>query len=421
MGRGDRERLNTMDKPKDVFLCHSSTDRTFANRLAKDLQSAGLTVWLDEAEIKVGDSLISKITSGIHDSEFVVAILSPAAVSSSWVKYELKTAMNLEIHEKRVKVLPIIYQNCDLPEFILDKRYLTFTTDEHYGKSLHNMISSIKDYIFQMGEHYLEIKIREIGGEYIRHSDEQGSISRYIQLPDHDSSRRLIAIQLKIGAIHLIRETPNFVRIRLQKKEIITDIATIIVWMTDNQPDRYALWQSTTVANPRTKTIKITKRSVFDPRNLPKLLELARNWTGRPNVPMLKSRPLGLTCVRDVCNAAWKYYSGWRHLGSHSPKFGRVDVTLKAWRHITRVSSPQQEIIHKLSLLPCAKELIERTNKSTIFWKINAEKELYLLKGLCSTRYREDILVEVILEVSKINGKIVSTKLYSVHERRGPW
>lgn len=298
-------------KPKDVFLCHSWLDRPFVNRLAAGLQSAGLTVWLDEAEIGIGDSLLEKINSGIYESEFVAAILSPAAVSSPWVRQELDTAMNLEIRGDKTRVLPLLYQNCELPGFILTKRYLDFTDDANFGGSLSELIHAIKRRIFQVGESYIATKVREMGGEYVRTSDVQDSINGQIQLPDRDSGRQFyIAVQLKTGAAHLARETSRFVRIRLRRKEIMvgqsSNIPAIVIWVSDDQPDRYALWQAATVADPRARSIKIPKKSVFDLNVLAKLLELSRNWTGRPHVPILKSSPLGLTRVRDVRSDAWE-------------------------------------------------------------------------------------------------------------------
>lgn len=44
-----------------LFLSHSSADKTFVEKLAKDLEGVGVNVWFDKWEIKVGDSLTGKI------------------------------------------------------------------------------------------------------------------------------------------------------------------------------------------------------------------------------------------------------------------------------------------------------------------------------------------------------------------------
>ena len=65
-----------------IFLSHSHRDKPFARRLAADLRHAGHMVWIDEAEIQIGDSLIEKIRDGIDRVEFVAAILSSASIES---------------------------------------------------------------------------------------------------------------------------------------------------------------------------------------------------------------------------------------------------------------------------------------------------------------------------------------------------
>ena len=54
-----------------IFLSHSHADKDFARRLAMDLKRAGVRIWLDEAELKIGDSLIEKIREGIDQMEYL--------------------------------------------------------------------------------------------------------------------------------------------------------------------------------------------------------------------------------------------------------------------------------------------------------------------------------------------------------------
>ena len=72
-----------------IFLSHSSTDHRFVHRLGGDLRSEGITVWIDESEIRVGDSFIRKIQEAIRTLYFIGIILSPDSVASNWVQLEL--------------------------------------------------------------------------------------------------------------------------------------------------------------------------------------------------------------------------------------------------------------------------------------------------------------------------------------------
>ena len=45
---------------KSVFLSHNHADKPFVRKLASDLENHDIKCWLDEAEMKIGDSLIQK-------------------------------------------------------------------------------------------------------------------------------------------------------------------------------------------------------------------------------------------------------------------------------------------------------------------------------------------------------------------------
>jgi TIR domain len=126
-----------------VFLSHNHADKPFVRRLAADLDNQGIPYWLDEAEIKIGESLIEKIRAGIDKVDFVAVVLSPNSVASPWVQREVDVAMNQEIMGRRVKVLPLMYRACDLPGFLLGKRYADFTEDTRYANALEDLVKSI--------------------------------------------------------------------------------------------------------------------------------------------------------------------------------------------------------------------------------------------------------------------------------------
>lgn len=118
-----------------IFLSHSHEDKTFARKLAGDLRKEGHAVWIDEAEINIGDSLIEKIREGLDSVDYVAAILSTSSINSNWVTKELDLASNREIEENRVVVLPLMFEQVDLPGFLKGKYYGDFTSIEKYDGS----------------------------------------------------------------------------------------------------------------------------------------------------------------------------------------------------------------------------------------------------------------------------------------------
>lgn len=74
----------------DVFISHASEDKDAVARPLRDaLARRGVTVWLDEAQMRVGDSLRRKIDDGIRSSRFGVVVLSDAFFRKGWTHHEL--------------------------------------------------------------------------------------------------------------------------------------------------------------------------------------------------------------------------------------------------------------------------------------------------------------------------------------------
>jgi TolB-like protein len=143
-----RDSLTMKSKEKDrsrpsIFLSHSHSDKDFARKLAKDLIKADAKVWIDEAEIKLGESLITKIREGIDTVDYLAVILSPDSVKSEWVINEVNIAMNKQICGQNIKVLPLMYRKCELPGFLEGRSYADFTIEKNYDDAFAFLLKSI--------------------------------------------------------------------------------------------------------------------------------------------------------------------------------------------------------------------------------------------------------------------------------------
>ena len=128
-----------------IFLSHSSVDKEFVRELHKYLEDHGIKSWIDEAEIKIGDSLLKKISEGIKKAEYVAIILSPNSINSPWVETELEIAMNQEINERKIKVLPILIEHCEIPEFLKHKKYGDFRTPSKVISGLKELLEILEE------------------------------------------------------------------------------------------------------------------------------------------------------------------------------------------------------------------------------------------------------------------------------------
>jgi Domain of unknown function (DUF1883)/TIR domain len=91
----------------DVFISHASEDKHEVVRpLANALREGGLSVWYDEFELRIGDSLRRKIDRGLASSRFGVVILSRSFFGRGWPEYELDGLVTRTISGEQI-LLPI--------------------------------------------------------------------------------------------------------------------------------------------------------------------------------------------------------------------------------------------------------------------------------------------------------------------------
>lgn len=112
-----------------VFISYAHEDAALARNLAEALRGADLEVWVDEGELRAGDSIIQRISEAIHAVNFLVALVSDASVSSNWCQKELSLAITRGIGDGRVTVLPLRLGNVTMPASLGDMYYLT--VDQH--------------------------------------------------------------------------------------------------------------------------------------------------------------------------------------------------------------------------------------------------------------------------------------------------
>ncbi|MGW4129287.1 toll/interleukin-1 receptor domain-containing protein [Amycolatopsis japonica] len=118
---------------KQVFLSYSSKDRAMATALSVDLANEGHRVWLDEWEIKVGESIPNKIALGIDECDYLLVLLSPHSVQSGWVEREWSTKYWAEANSGNLHVIPVLLSDCEIPTLLRVKKYADFRSDYGFG------------------------------------------------------------------------------------------------------------------------------------------------------------------------------------------------------------------------------------------------------------------------------------------------
>lgn len=127
-----------------IFISYAHEDKTFVNRLARELLARHLRVWFDGWEMRVGDSIIQKISQGIEESDYFIIVLSPESVSSQWVQRELSSGLMQQLNNHGVRILPVLFRDCRIPSLLRDSVYADFRTEDKYQDSFKQLVEAIE-------------------------------------------------------------------------------------------------------------------------------------------------------------------------------------------------------------------------------------------------------------------------------------
>ncbi len=76
-----------------IFISHSNRDDDLVTALSQALDSYGSSVWADHRDLAPGDLLSEEIRDAIDDADSVLAVLSPQAFNSKWMRIEIDCAL----------------------------------------------------------------------------------------------------------------------------------------------------------------------------------------------------------------------------------------------------------------------------------------------------------------------------------------
>ena len=87
-----------------IFISHSSHDKWVARQISARLETDGHATFLDEKDIKTGESIDASIQAHLKESDHLLLLLSPQSLTSHWVFIEVGGAKALGKH-----IVPILF------------------------------------------------------------------------------------------------------------------------------------------------------------------------------------------------------------------------------------------------------------------------------------------------------------------------
>jgi len=196
-------------KPK-IFFSYSIEDKTFSERLARDLQERGIQTWLVGQEIKFGDKRQFKIDEALKTSGYFFAIISKSSIKSSWIQKELEIAVEKEKETKLPRIIPILLDDVEIPENIRDKLYLDFRDDYQHG--LKTILEIFEDHFYltknQMRD--LIINLTDDLYQYENIPPEVMELHKMYAIPDLFNEPFREDLDIKISYLNQIEHKPDF-------------------------------------------------------------------------------------------------------------------------------------------------------------------------------------------------------------------
>jgi len=110
----------------DAYISFSSEEAEFAEKLSQCLQERGVKVLVDKSSVAVGDSVVETVEKIVEQSRYILVLMSPAYFESPWAQQEWQIAMAYESEHGQVKVIPILYEDCDIPLLLSAKTAADF-------------------------------------------------------------------------------------------------------------------------------------------------------------------------------------------------------------------------------------------------------------------------------------------------------
>jgi len=113
-----------------IFISYSRADGEFARRLARDLRSANIDVWLDTLDIPPGAMWDQVVEAALQECTRMIVVLSPDAIASRPVMDEVSFAL-----DENKTLLPVLYRPCDIPFRLRRIQFTDFTSGYVQGLS----------------------------------------------------------------------------------------------------------------------------------------------------------------------------------------------------------------------------------------------------------------------------------------------
>jgi hypothetical protein len=106
------------DKARRIFISHASDQSELARRLVDELRNTGWEPWLDEQELRVGESWQEATRKGIDESDAFLLLIS--GNQSASMRFELSEVLKRIWRDPEAVVVPVLVGDAEPPGYLRD-------------------------------------------------------------------------------------------------------------------------------------------------------------------------------------------------------------------------------------------------------------------------------------------------------------
>jgi hypothetical protein len=133
-----------MTRRFDVFVSHSSVDKPWVRKLARDLERYGVSVWVAEEQIRPGSLIVDALEQALDSCGSMALVVSPESMASGWVEEEYNRALAVaQGKDRRLPLIPVLLRAVELPGFLLSRDQVDFREPSGYAESVWRLVWGI--------------------------------------------------------------------------------------------------------------------------------------------------------------------------------------------------------------------------------------------------------------------------------------
>jgi hypothetical protein len=127
----------------DVFISHSPFDKRLAEGLRYVLASAGLSSWLDCAEVAAGEQIPISVRKAADNCRFFCAVITPRYAETWYSRMTEELTSGREGGKHHVRVIPCLMEGAP-PAYLTEERFIDFRKDP--AKAQFQLTSELRGY-----------------------------------------------------------------------------------------------------------------------------------------------------------------------------------------------------------------------------------------------------------------------------------